>query len=43
LLSLKGAKVYDLDVSPVTVRKWTDLENVRAYYEFFKQNEKAFE
>ena len=43
LLSLKGAKIYDLDVSPVTVRKWTDLENVRAYYEFFKQNEKAFE
>jgi predicted ATPase len=42
LLSLKGAKVYDLDVSPVTVRKWTDLENVRAYYEFFKENEKNF-
>ena len=42
LLSLKGAKIYDLDTSPVVVRKWTDLENVRAYYEFFKANKKAF-
>ena len=42
LLALKGAKIYDLDASPVTVRKWTELENVRTYYEFFKKNEKNF-
>lgn len=43
LLALRGAKIYDLDVKPVAVRAWTELENVRTYYEFFKQNEKAFE
>ena len=43
LLALKGAKIYDLDVKPVAVRAWTELENVRTYYEFFKQNEKVFE
>ncbi len=42
LLSLKGAKIYDLDASPVIVRRWTELENVRAYYEFFERNKKAF-
>ena len=42
LLSLKGAKIYDLDSTPVTVRKWTELENVRTYYEFFMSNGKAF-
>ncbi len=43
LLSLRGARIYDLDHVPVTTRRWTELENVRSYYEFFKQNEKAFE
>ena len=42
LLSLKGARIYDLDATPVTTRRWTELENVRAYYEFFKANKKAF-
>ncbi|MBR4038881.1 MAG: AAA family ATPase [Clostridia bacterium] len=43
LLSMKGAKIYDLDSDPVDVRRWTELENVRAYYDFFKRNEHAFE
>ena len=42
LLSLRGAKIYDLDSDPVDVRRWTELENVRAYYDFFKRHEKAF-
>ena len=42
LLSLHGAKIYDLDSDPVDVRRWTELENVRVYYEFFKKHEKAF-
>jgi predicted ATPase len=37
LLSLDRAKIYDLDCDPVQVKKWTDLENVRTYYEFFKK------
>lgn len=42
LLSMKNAKVYDLDSTPVKVTPWTELENVRVYYEFFKQNEHKF-
>ena len=43
LLSMRGAKIYDLDSDPVDVSRWTQLRNVRAYYDFFKQNEHAFE
>ena len=43
LLSIKGAKIYDLDEEPVDVKKWTELGNVRAYYEFFKNHESEFE
>ncbi|MBQ7886061.1 MAG: AAA family ATPase [Clostridia bacterium] len=43
LLSMKGAKIYDLDSDPVDVRKWTELRNVRTYYEFFKTHQSAFE
>lgn len=42
LLSLKGAKIYDMDEEPVDVKKWTQLSNVRAYYDFFKQHENEF-
>lgn len=38
LLSIRGAKVYDLDGSPVAARPWTQLEHVRAYYEFFREH-----
>ena len=43
LLSIPGAVVYDLDSLPVQVRPWTELENVRVYYEFFKTHQSAFE
>ncbi|HAS74883.1 MAG TPA: AAA family ATPase [Clostridiales bacterium UBA8960] len=36
LLSMKGAKIYDLDAYPVDVKKWTELESVRIYQQFFK-------
>ena len=42
LLALKDAKVYDLDSRPCTVKNWTELENVRLYYDFFKENEGEF-
>ncbi len=43
LLALEFAKVYDLDSYPVKEREWTKLENVKAYYKFFKEHEKDFE
>lgn len=42
ILSLHGAKIYDLDENPVQVKKWTELENVRMYYEFFKKYDGKF-
>lgn len=42
LLSMKGAKIYDLDANPVEERRWTELPNVRAYYDFFKKHENEF-
>ncbi|CEG25457.1 AAA family ATPase [Bacillus sp. B-jedd] len=42
LLSMRGAKIYDLDEYPVAIKRWTELENVRTYYEFFKRNEDKF-
>ena len=42
LLSLKGARIYDIDSNPVRVSKWTDLECVKVYQEFFKENEDRF-
>ncbi|GEK88566.1 Predicted ATPase [Alkalibacterium putridalgicola] len=43
LLSLEEAQVYDLDSEPVSVRKWTELEHVRDYYEFFRKHKASFE
>ena len=43
LLSMRHAKIYDLDGEQASVKKWTELKNVRAYYDFFKTHEKEFE
>lgn len=43
LLSMKDAKIYDLDAEPVDLKKWTELENVQAYYQFFKEHWEEFE
>lgn len=42
LLSMRGAKIYDLDEDPVDVKRWTELGNVRAYFDFFKVHEREF-
>ncbi len=42
LLSLKGARVYDIDSVPVKLSKWTELECVRVYKEFFDENADKF-
>ncbi len=43
LLSLKGARVYDIDSVPVKERIWTELDCVNVYREFFKENEFRFD
>ena len=42
LLSMKGAKIYDLDSVPVTVRKWNELENMKLYFELFDSRSSDF-
>ena len=43
LLSMRWARVYNLDEDPVAIRRWTELENVRTYYDFFKRHENEFQ
>lgn len=42
LLAMKGARIYDMDADPVRENRWTELANVRAYYEFFKEHQQEF-
>ena len=43
LLSIPNAKIYDLDSIPVIPKKWYELENMKIYYNFFKENKSKFE
>ncbi len=42
LLAMKGAKVYDLDATPVVEKHWTELKSIRIYREFFESHKKDF-
>jgi len=42
LLSMRGAKIYDMDEDPVDVKRWTELPGIRAYYEFFQAHGREF-
>ena len=42
LLSMKEAHIYDLDESPVVTKRWSELPNVRAYYDFFMKHNNDF-
>ncbi len=35
LLSLRGARIFDFDSVPVEKRKWTELDCVRVFFDFF--------
>jgi len=42
LLAMRGARIFNLDENPVKIERWTELENVRTYYDFFKNHENEF-
>ncbi len=42
LLSMKGARIYDLDEDPAWIRPWTDLPGVRAWFDFFMEHREEF-
>lgn len=41
--SLRGALIYDLDETPVRTKKWTELDGVRTYMEFFRERGSDFQ
>lgn len=43
LLNLLEAKIYNLDQTPVSIQKWSELPNMKLYYEFFKERKDEFE
>lgn len=42
-LAMEGARVYDLDADPAAVCRWTELPNVRRFFEFFKSHREQFQ
>lgn len=42
LLSMNEAVIYDLDSVPVTRKVWTELENVRRWFDFFEKHRNEF-
>jgi predicted ATPase len=42
LLSMQGATIYDLDVTPPQIRPWTEIKNVRIYHDFFMEHDEEF-
>ncbi|MBO7295801.1 MAG: AAA family ATPase, partial [Clostridia bacterium] len=42
-LSMPRAKIYNLDDYPAQVCKWTELPNVRRYFDFFMDHKHEFD
>jgi predicted ATPase len=42
LLSMDGAKIYDLDDTPPCTKAWTEIKNVRIFHDFFMEHDDAF-
>ena len=42
MLGTLNAKIYNLDTEGYDVTKWSDLDNVRYFYNFFKKHENEF-
>ena len=43
MLGILNAKIYDLDSKDFRVSNWTELENVRYFYDFFEKHKAEFE
>lgn len=43
MLGILEAKIYNLDTKNYQVQKWTELDNVRYFYEFFEKRRGEFE
>lgn len=43
IFGIDSATIYDLDSVPVSTKKWWELENMKIYYNFFKDNSEKFD
>lgn len=43
LLAMREAKIYDLDSVPVQPCRWTELEHIQTYWQFFREHREEFE
>ena len=43
MLGTLNAKIYDLDSGELEEKRWTELANVRYFYEFFRKYREEFE
>lgn len=43
MLGTLQAKIYNIDSKEYNITKWSDLDNVRYFYNFFKKHESEFE
>lgn len=43
MLGTLAAKIYNLDLKDLDVCSWSELENVRYFYEFFMRHRGEFE
>ena len=41
-LSMKYAKIYDLDAVPASVKRWTEIPNMRLLHDFFSERQDEF-
>ncbi|MDR2202425.1 MAG: AAA family ATPase [Clostridiales bacterium] len=42
ILAVNGAKIYNLDLIPVTLSKWWQVENTKTYFDFFYRHKDLF-
>ena len=42
MLGTFNAKIYNLDSKELEETKWTELENVRYFYDFFERHKEEF-
>lgn len=43
VLSMRGTLIYNMDSESITPCRWTELPNIRAYYDLFEQRKHEFE
>lgn len=42
MLGILDAKIYNIDTEDYKVQKWNELDNVKYFYNFFKNRESEF-